>query len=198
MYLDVSAAPYSANKTGTADARAAFASADAAGGTLYVPRGTYRIDSNLTLSSDVHFEEGAVIRPNANVTVTLNGTLDAGAFQAFDIKTFTGAKVVLGKAERLLPQWWGATGNGSTDDYAPIAAALASAAKSTQYGSGARGAILFFPPGIYRVTKPLDLTPFQMNLLGSGQFQSVIRGDTGRAIIELVGGGYSSVKGFTL
>ena len=200
MYIDVTTAPYSANKTGTADARASFASADAAGGTLYVPRGTYRIDSDLTLSSDVHFEEGAVLRPNANVTVTLNGGLDAGVFQVFDVKTFSASQVTLKKVERLIPQWWGATGDGATDDYLPIAAALAVARKSGEYGSGAQGAIVFFPPGVYRVTKPLDCTAGQFNLRGSGQYQSVIRGDTGagRAIIEMVGGGFSTVQALLL
>lgn len=200
MYLDVSAAPYNANKTGTADARAAFASADAAGGTLYVPRGTYRIDSNLTLSSDIHFEQGAVLRPAANVTVTLNGGLDAGVFQVFDIKTNSGAKVLPRRAAQLIPQWWGATGDGTTDDYLPIAAALSTSRKSGEYGTATEGAVIFFPPGIYRITTPLDCNGGQFNLRGSGSHNTVIRGDTGagHAIIELLGAGFCTLEGLLL
>jgi hypothetical protein len=197
MYIDVSAAPYNANKLGTADARAAFVSADGAGGTLYVPRGTYRIDSDLTLSSDIHFEEGAVLRPSGStVDIVLNGNLDAGAFQVFDIKTNAGSTVTPKKAEYVIPQWWGATGDGSTDDIKPINAALAAVRKSGQYGTHLEGGIVFFPPGVYRVTQPLNCTASQYNLKGSGAFQTVIRGETGagHAILEMVGSTFSTIE----
>lgn len=200
-YIDVSLAPYSANKLGTADARAAFVSADGAGGTLYVPRGIYRIDSDLTLSSDIHFEEGAVLRPGGStVDIILNGNLDAGAFQVFDIKTNTGSTVTPKKAEQVIPQWWGATGDGTTDDIKPINAALAAVRKAGQYGTKLEGGIVFFPPGIYRVTQPLNCTSSQYNLKGSGSFQTVIRGETGagKAIIELVGSTFSTLQDLML
>lgn len=200
-YIDVSLAPYSANKTGTADARAAFVSADGAGGTLYVPRGTYRIDSDLTLSSDIHFEEGAVLRPGGStVDIVLNGNLDAGAFQVFDIKTNAGSTVTPKKAEQVIPQWWGATGDGTTDDIKPINAALAAVRKAGQYGTKLEGGIVFFPPGIYRVTQPLNCTSSQYNLKGSGSFQTIIRGETGagKSIIEMVGSTFCTLQDLML
>jgi hypothetical protein len=197
MFQDVKTA-HGAVGNGVADDRPAFVAADGAGGTLYVPRGTYRIGSSLSLASDIRFEQGARLKPDSGVTVTLNGGLDAGVFQVFDVSA--GGQVKPNRVEEMIPQWWGAAADGSADDYPAIAAALLAARKSGEYGAGGEGAVIFFPPGVYRVTQPLDCTGRQFNLRGSGPYQSVIRGDTGagRAIIELVGSGFSSVRGLLL
>jgi hypothetical protein len=184
---------------GVADDRPAFVAADGAGGTLYVPRGTYRIGSNLALASDIRFEQGAKLKPDSGVTVTLNGGLDAGVFQVFDVSA--GGKVKPNRVEEMIPQWWGAVANGSADDYPAIAAALLAARKSGEYGAGGEGAVIFFPPGVYRVTQPLDGgTAGQVTLRGSGRFETVIRGDTGagRSIIEMVGTRYAAVRDLQL
>ncbi|HEX8691603.1 MAG TPA: glycosyl hydrolase family 28-related protein [Longimicrobium sp.] len=197
MFQDVKT--HGAAGNGTADDRAAFAAADGAGGTVYVPRGTYRIGSNLTLASDVRFEQGAKLKPDANVVVTLNGGLDAGVYQVFDPSA--GGSVRPNRVEHVVPQWWGAVADGVADDYPAIAAALRAVTKTSQYGSGSGGAIVFFPPGVYRVTQPLDCgNPGQVNLQGSGRFETVIRGDTGagHAIIEMVGTRFASVRDLQL
>jgi hypothetical protein len=199
MYIDVSAAPYSANKLGTANTWTPFTNADAAGGTLYVPRGIYRIDANLTLTSDIHFEEGAVLRPNAGVTVTLNGSLDAGMFQIFDIATFAGSKGVPKKADPVVPQWWGAKGDWLNDDYPAIAAALDTVRVSAVSSTGT-GATVYFPKGIYRITHPLDCTVGKYHLKGAGPQLSILRGDTGpgRAVIEFLGSAFCTVEGLQI
>jgi hypothetical protein len=92
---------------------------------------------------------------------------------------------------------FGAVGDGDADDYPAIARALDAARKTGQFGEGARGSIVFFPPGIYKVSRPLDCTQRQFNLVGSGAHQSVLRGATrgrGDAVIDFTGGGYSSVR----
>ena len=95
---------------------------------------------------------------------------------------------------------FGATGNGTTDDYPAIASAIAAARKTGSFGTGAEGAIVFFPPGVYRITKPLDCTLGQFTLQGSGRIQSVIRGDTGagHAIVELVGARFCALRDLLL
>ncbi|HEX2076075.1 MAG TPA: glycosyl hydrolase family 28-related protein [Longimicrobium sp.] len=95
---------------------------------------------------------------------------------------------------------FGATGNGRDDDYPAIARALDTARKIDEYGEGTRGAVVFFPPGAYRVTRPLDCNGRQFNLRGAGPFQSAIRGDTGDggAIIECIGGRFTSFRELTL
>jgi hypothetical protein len=208
---------------GTTDDRPAFAATDTGGGTIYVPPGTYRISapsggSTFTINSDIRFQQGAVLKPDANVTVVLTGRVDAGPFQIFDVSA-SGSNAYPRRESQFVPQWWGATGNGTTDDYPAIAAMLNAA---RQYAGGARKPttteiepaalatpVLFFPNGIYRVTTPLNCTsgdpayvtpPSFYTLRGCGMRRSVIRGDTGgsNAIIELVGASYSIVEGLTL
>ena len=63
---------------------------------------------------------------------------------------------------------WGATGDGVTDDYAAINAAIAS------LGSGA-GGIVFFPPGAYYIKTGLILAANRnITLMGSGRTSSYI------------------------
>lgn len=192
MFQDVKTA-HGATGNGTTDDRAAFVAADGTAGTIYVPEGTYRIASNLTLSSDIRFEQGAKLKPASGVAVTLNGSLDAGIFPVFDLSA--GGSVLPNRSEQYVVQWWGATGNGSTDDYAAIAAALEA---SRQRTSG--GPVIFFPAGTYRITTPLNCTGGYYTLRGDGMFRTNIKGDTGgnNAIIELVGSAYSQVEAMTL
>ena len=95
---------------------------------------------------------------------------------------------------------FGAAGNGVTDDYPAIAEALDTARKSVEYGAGVEGSVVYFPPGVYRITQPLNCTGSQYNLKGEGAFQSVIRGETGagHAIIEFVGSTFSTIEDLML
>jgi hypothetical protein len=206
MFIDVTQSPYDASGNGTTDDTAAFQQADAAGGTLYVPRGQYAIASDLTLASDIRFEQGASLLPAAGVTLTLQGWLDAGPFPVFAIPVDdTGepsAFVYLQTVVQVVPQWFGALGNGIQDDYPAIAAALNCIRRppAQQYGGAGAGAVLFFPPGVYLVGRPLNCTLSQYTLRGSGSFQSVLRGNTGagNAIIDFTGSDFSLVEGLML
>jgi len=96
---------------------------------------------------------------------------------------------------------FGALGDGADDDYPAIARALAAARKVGPLGSGVRGSIVFFPPGVYRVSRPLDCTLGQFNLVGSGAYQTVLRGATrgsGDAVIDFTGAAFSSVRGMLI
>ncbi|HEX7118251.1 MAG TPA: right-handed parallel beta-helix repeat-containing protein, partial [Longimicrobiales bacterium] len=119
---------------------AALAAVQAAGvQVVTVAGGAARIASNVTIPSGVTLRvlEGATIKPAAGATLTINGTFDAGLYSVFDLSE--GGSVVLGRGatERALPQWWGARGDGVTDDTAAIDAWLAQAGE------------LFLPTGIY-------------------------------------------------
>ncbi len=112
------------DSTSIANAAAAVPSG---GGDLQFPPGTYFINSNLTLSSNVRlvFSTGAMLKVAKGVTVTINGRLSAPVSQIFSLQD-TGV-VNFGstyQGERYLPQWWGAKGDGITDDSAAIQGAL--------------------------------------------------------------------------
>jgi hypothetical protein len=171
---------YGAAGNGTTADRTAFVNANAAGGTIYVPVGTYRIESNLTLTSDLRFEQGAVLKPDAGVTITLEGQLDAGVFRVFDLGN-SGSRIVVKRVERMLVQWWGAAGDGSTDDRAAIQAAIDAAAD-------VGGGVVYFPRGRYRITSAvkLDTTVHRYGSLifrGEGwDFQSTTASTVGSVI----------------
>jgi len=71
------------------------------------------IPTNITLT----FSQGGSFNISAGKTVTINGHVDAGLYQIFE---GTGAVAGLKKAH---PQWFGATGDGITDDTTAIQAA---------------------------------------------------------------------------
>lgn len=113
---------YGAVGDGVTDDYLAISNADTAGHVL-VPSGTYSIQSNITISNDVVFLPGAILKPASGVTITINGAIQAGLWQIFDLSaggsiggTLNGATVNVG--------WFGAVGDGATDDTSAIQSAL--------------------------------------------------------------------------
>lgn len=107
---------FGAKGDGATDDRAAFAAADAKGA-FRIPDGSYQIDTDISIASAARFERGAKIKPAAGVTITINGEIEAGAVQIFDVSAggtivINGEKNPIGWAE-----WWGLTAS------APSAAA---------------------------------------------------------------------------
>src|SRR4051794_17718475 len=95
---------------------------------------------------------------------------------------------------------FGAVGDGLTDDAPAINRALEVARKKGEYGQGLQGTVVYLPPGIYRVDMPLDLNGRQFNVMGAGQYQTVLRGNTGdrTAVMELVGTGFCKISGLLI
>jgi len=83
---------------------------------LRIPAGTWRIGADLTIPANVTLkpERGAILTIATGSTLTINGTLEAGLYSIFSC-TGTG-KVVMGAEVAKVPEWWGATGDGATDD----------------------------------------------------------------------------------
>lgn len=101
---------------GATDDRAAFVLADT-NNDFTVPPGTYVIGSNLTITNNVVFTPGAILKPSSGVTITLNGTLIAGPWQIFDAdETTTGSIRFAGGAPAVYPQWWKTNEDDSIDD----------------------------------------------------------------------------------
>ncbi|TMV44459.1 hypothetical protein FE783_32220 [Paenibacillus mesophilus] len=124
---------YGAAGDGTTDDQPAWSAAIAAlanGGDLCVPPGVYRIGSNLLIPSHITliFANGAKLAPDTGAAVTIEGGV-----RAAPTHIFSGAGVILGlsRTEAVYPEWWGAAGNGSTDDTAAFRLALAAAGRLT-------------------------------------------------------------------
>jgi hypothetical protein len=93
---------------GSTNDRAALAAADtaavAAGLPLLLPKGTYKVSSNLTIASPVKCLPGAVIKPDSAVTVTLAGGVEGPFQQIFD---HSASGVVVPSNRDFYPEWWG-------------------------------------------------------------------------------------------
>jgi hypothetical protein len=105
-----------AASNGTTDARSALASEDTSavsfGAAIHLPKGTYRVASNLTIASPVSFAPGATIKPDSGVTVTLSAGVIAQRSQIFDHSA--GGVIALKGADYYHPAWWGPVG--TSDD----------------------------------------------------------------------------------
>lgn len=93
-----------------ADHAAAFGLANtaaASGGFVYVPRGTYVLNSSITLSANWEFAPGAVLQPASGVTVTFTGGIEASPVYLFDESAGgTVAFTTDTRIRELYVEWW--------------------------------------------------------------------------------------------
>lgn len=87
---------------------------------IWFKSGTALIGSNITIPSNIKlvFLNGGVLKPNTGKIITGSNTkIDAGLYQIFDL-SLTGSSGLAGTwdVECFYAEWFGATGNGVTDD----------------------------------------------------------------------------------
>lgn len=161
---------------------------------LEIGASTVSLAVSTTVPSNVRLRlKGTVFSIPTGVTLTIQGPLEANSVQVFSLAG-TGAVSFQGSnsVDRVLPQWFGALGDGSTDDQPEIQAAI-DAAKTL--GTGARkGGTVFLSSGNYLIQNPLVLprsgaTPTTIVWLeGVGRNKSVLTGGSSfpvnRAMVE--------------
>ena len=74
---------FGADATGSASSNSAFALADAKGNVIFVPKGTYKFDSNLTINSQIIFDDGAILSSDLGTVITISGTVNDGNEKLF-------------------------------------------------------------------------------------------------------------------
>lgn len=117
----------STNDAAAINAAMKAAKADGKTGVVFFPKGTYRITSKLdSVNSNVTFafEKGAMIHVDNGGSIYYRGYLDAGFYQVFKV-TGTGKLTGILTNPYAMPQWFGAKGDGKTDDSAAFRQALA-------------------------------------------------------------------------
>lgn len=139
--------------SGTSDCRTILNTANSVGSALYLPRGIYRISSNLTFSVPLLFEYGAILKPDANVTVTINAPIWAGPWQIFNVSNtnalITGLIRPMTHGARIPVEWMGAVGDNITDDKNAFAATAALAKAAGNIGIQLQAKSYFITGTIY-------------------------------------------------
>ena len=192
-------------KDGTTDDRAALASSDTSAVSASLPLmllpGTYRVSSNLTVSSPVWCTPGAVLKPDSGITVTLaGGIVSNSASKIFDHSS--GGKVVVKRAREVSPHWWGAVGDGVADDTAAIQAAI----DSQRIAVNTTPCLVSLSAGTYKLTATIDArctvsgaTQWDdfKGIVGAGRNATTLVMHTNNVPIFRFSGRYFSVRGFT-
>lgn len=113
---------------------------------LGIKPGPYFIGKSITLSGKHKFEPGALYIIAPNVTLTLDSQPEAGGYQIFDVSN-TGASVVFAPGAEVDPRWFGAKGDGvSNDGPALVAASVAAGTSHVHLG-----------PGVYHIATNVSL-----------------------------------------
>ena len=124
--------------------------------------GVYNISENTTVSGNLRIPRGVVYNIAAAKTLAINGAFEAGPYQVFSGNGAVVFKTVQFRdmpTPKRLPQWFGAKGDGVTDDTAAFIALL----KSSES--------IYIPNGTYIVK---DSLPKARYVLGEDKWQTVI------------------------
>lgn len=138
------------------------------GGTVVITRGTYRVDrirfpGHVTLA----FRNGGKLYIPDSARIEINGAVEAGITEIF-----AGNGVVEGRLENrnVYPQWFGARGDGVTDDAPAIQ-------KAADLATTSLGRTLFIPDGEYRFESDVV---FRSNIENRGLLVKVLEVDEER------------------
>jgi len=117
--------------------------------------------SELTVPDNVtlQFLDHGLIVVGEGETLTVVGPIVAGVRQIFDVSK-TGKVVFGSRVSECYPQWFGATGNGKTDDVLPL---------NQLFGALLKGGLVVFPPGsCFLASRGIDVMYDNITILGYG------------------------------
>lgn len=104
--------------------------------------GTYTISTDKTVTTDLgYIPKGVIYSVSSGKTLTINGSFDVGQYQIF---SGTGAVTFSGNVKEVYPEWFGAQGDGVTNDRNAINDAFISIEQN--------GGTLVFSPKTYYIS----------------------------------------------
>jgi hypothetical protein len=149
---NVSVKDFGAVGNGSTNDRSAIVAAQTAvaGNTLFFTPGTYRINSNLTITANCQFQAGAKLNPASGVTITMTGSIGADMYQIIDISAGGHVDLRGAKIDHSCVEWWGVVGGDAafSSGNATINKPLIDEALTYC----APGELWFKQPGIYSTT----------------------------------------------
>jgi hypothetical protein len=119
--------------------------------TLYFPRGTYKLNDNVSVPSTIElkFVYGAMLKPASGKAITGSNTkISAGLYQIFDL-SLGGTIAGTWRVQWVYPQWFGAKGDTTTDD--------SMAFQNTINFQVLTNGRIYVPRGVYRIETKLVL-----------------------------------------
>ena len=202
--IDVTVAAYGAVGDGETDNTDAFELANTAavtlGAGLWIPNGNFLLGSSPSLTVPVVFSPGGIVNP-IGFTLSINPVITDRA-QHFA----SGSNLTISpNVTDIYPEWFGAFGDGSTDDYTAIQAAISSCItgqhivfdSAKQYNVGS---MLTLNPGSYLTgTAPND----PGHIVSGDSFvnqilPTLLFTGSGTDFISLVNGGAGGIRGVTI
>lgn len=138
--FDVKHPDFGAVGNGTTDDLNAFdqarIAAVTAGGTVFVGPGTHKLSAsyNFPAGIQLEFAPGGKIKPAAGAVITLSCRINAGRYPIFDLSLGGSVNFTYGRAERALPEWWGAVGTGLVGDAPANVTAITAAINAVHAG----------------------------------------------------------------
>jgi hypothetical protein len=87
--------------------------------------GTYTISTDKTVTTHITVPKGVIYSVDSGKTLTFSGSLTSGPYQIF-----SGSGTVSG-LDKVVPEWFGSTGDGTADDTSAVASAIASSTNGT-------------------------------------------------------------------
>lgn len=145
---------------GDVQTEAELIAANTVGGFEVVVRQAITLTASLTLTTPVRIAKGGSINTNGN-TLTISAPFNAGPYSVF---TTTAGEVLFTEEGRcrILPEWFGAIGDQSTDCGSAITKAIAAAGTNT-------GNVVWFDHGVYLITTQIALANVSnISLAGGG------------------------------
>jgi len=131
--------------------------------------GTFKFSSSVTFPAGLSLRRGgdAKLSADGGTTLTINSTIDqtCGTF-------FTGAGSYVfgeGSSDAIYGEWFGATGDGTTDDVEEIQAAIDAAAGSAELKT------VKLRAGVFNIGSSLQITTDNIQLVGSGPLTTQIK-----------------------
>jgi hypothetical protein len=185
---------------GTTNDRAALSALDGATNHKYASSGTFRVNSNLTLTGTWEFADGAKLKPASGVTITL-ACIPLARHQIFDLSL--GGTIAIDKTgplSEVYAAWWGCSPQASaaTNTAAIHAARTAAGVPWATYGSlGQQPArTIYLPGGRLSVTNVVWDTYTCLNLVGEGREATTLTSGSGGTVFQVSSSAYNRFSNF--